>query len=140
MKNDIPFNHIHLLHCKTKTPTWQRYDSDAACNKMSMVNVLTVPAYTPWSIYNVVDCSYYMIEGCIEDAYYLYPWHMPLMEKSKEENTFNDLKLFNGSRNMEKRGNVIAAKSPKITVVYVYVAHQYAASLFFGGPIIDWLM
>ena len=105
------------------------YGDGATVKRMPLINLLAAGVHNPAAVLEIVNCTKQMEAGKKKDASYIAGLFRPHIEEfHKESSDCVDLALFDGASNVQKAGEILAAKFPQITVIH---GAEHVISLFY---------
>ena len=104
---------------------------------MPLLNIMCSGFEEQCAVFDVVDCTDHMATGGKKDASYIAFLFNQWIEKIDPEGKLVDLILFYGALNVQKGGQVTAAKYPRISVLH---GAEHVVSLFFSDIAKVWQM
>ena len=102
------------------------FGDGATIKNNPLINVIGAGVHNPFALIDVVDCTEHCAAGGIKDATYIASLFIPVVkhlesEKDKYGNAYTgavDLVLFDGARNVQNAGSILAQRYPRITCVH----------------------
>lgn len=116
------------------------YGDGATIKRMPLINLLAAGVHNPSAVLDIADCTKRMAEGKKKDGDYIAKLFVPHVEKL--EITLGggvvDLAFFDGASNMQKAGEILEAKYPRMSVIQ---GAEHVISLFFKSIFaVSWLI
>jgi hypothetical protein len=106
------------------------YGDGATIRRMPLINVLAAGVHNPAAVLEIANCTKQMEDGKKKDATYiagLFKPHIEEFEKVKKDCV--DCAFFDGASNVQKAGEIMEAKYPRITVMH---GAEHVVSLFYA--------
>ena len=104
------------------------FGDGATIKKMPLVNILCSGVHSPATVLEIADCTTALAQGGKKDAKYLADLFFPHLADVDPKKDLTDLVLFDGATNVQKAGEVIQARYPRVTVLR---GAEHVVSLFF---------
>ena len=101
----------------------------ATVKRMLLLNVLASGKNAPATVLEIVDCTGHLSNGGKKDASFIANTFLPHLAKLDPKKTRSDLSLFDGAGNIQKGGEILSVKYPRMTVLH---GVEHVASLFFA--------
>jgi len=113
------------------------FGDGATIKSVPLVNILAAGVNNPFALLDVADCTGHAAQAKKKDASYIASLVDPLILKLENEVDANklrhtgivDLVYFDGAKNVQNAGLILAAKYPRITVGH---GAEHVVSLFFS--------
>ena len=86
-------------------------------------------AFTQTAVLDIVDSSEHMATGGIKDAAYIADMFKPHLKELDPLGKNSDLVLFDGASNVQKAGEIIGARHPRVSCLH---AAEHVVSLVFS--------
>ena len=104
-----------------------------------MVNILGARVHKAATVLDIVDCTKHMSEGGVKSVPFIADLFWDEMEVLDPNHELIDLLFFDGASNMQKAGEIIAARNPCVTCFH---GHEHVMSLLIkdiinGVPLIQ---
>ena len=100
----------------------------ATVKKLPLVNVLGSTANIPPVVLEIHDCHAHMASGGRKDAPYISSIFFDHLEELDPNKNLTDVLFFDGAKNVQKAGEIIEAKYPRVTCLH---GAEHCISLFF---------
>lgn len=105
------------------------YGDGATIRKTPFMNVMACGVFEPAAVLDIHDCSGHLTNGGKKDAAYIATeLFLPRIKEIDPGGLNTDIVFFDGASNVQKAGEILAAKFPRITVVH---GAEHVVSLFF---------
>jgi hypothetical protein len=104
------------------------YGDGATVKRMPLLNILASGAHLTTAVLEITDCTGHMSAGGKKDATYiarLFEPHLKTLDPTKK---VVDLLYFDGASNVQKAGQILCAKYPRVTCLH---GAEHVVSLFF---------
>ena len=102
------------------------YGDGATIGKKPLTNVMASGAFTQTAVLDIVDSSEHMAMGGIKDAAYIADMFEPHLKELDPLGKNSDLVLFDGASNVQKAGEIIGARHPRVSCLH---AAEHVVSL-----------
>ena len=94
------------------------FGDGAMVKKMPLINILASSVHMPVALLEIVNCSKHASEGGKKDARYIASLFRPHIDETEAQfPSSTDVLFFDGAANVQKAGEVIRAKYPRIMVL-----------------------
>ncbi len=102
----------------------------ATVKRISVMNIIALCMGTPPITISIHDCTKHMQEGGKKDATYVAPLFEDKVREYNTNNTLTNMFFFDGTSNVQKAGEILAAKFPHS---FCFHGGEHVVSLLFSS-------